>query len=158
MRGRWLRLVGYGASKAGCNEGAITRPRYCFRRQIWRSAPLFFNGLPLHHPLSRRRPRVRVPSLPPNFPKDVAFRSYERSTGRTLVECDYVRLARKRNLRCQAIVIAPVLRALFHDVVVFIAYRLQPNCFSLLSGCNRQIGKATIWRVRRANAPLPERI
>jgi hypothetical protein len=28
-------------------------------------------------------------------------------------------------------------------VVVLIADRLQPNCFSLLSGCNCQIGKAT---------------
>jgi len=36
-------------------------------------------------------------------------------------------------------------RNLFRAVIVLIANRLQPDCFSFLSGCHCQIGKTTVW-------------
>src|SRR5437899_514299 len=44
-----------------------------------------------------------------------------------------------------------LLRALLHAVIVFIAHRLQPNCFSFLSWCNGDVGKATL---RRCAVPM----
>jgi len=48
------------------NVGAIRLPECFCSRQNWRSTPQIVNQLLLNHRLSRQRPRVRVPSLPPN--------------------------------------------------------------------------------------------
>lgn len=42
-------------------------------------------------------------------------------------------------------------RTLFHAVIVLVADRLQPNCFPLVSRCNRYIGKAAS---RRCAVPM----